>query len=148
MLLVQNEAGFLKGNMIKIILVLLWCVGLSSCAYNEYAGVYKNGLKTGSSITIIQEENYQRLKKSVFGYFESRGYKKIIFSDQKNMFFVFAREGDFELPCQIILKFTQKAGTDKVRIDMVKGSDELVTDSEVFNDIQEIAEQIKKTGTH
>jgi len=140
--------GFLKGNMIRIILVLLWCAGLSSCAYNEYAGVYKNAVKTGSSITITQEEDYQRLKKIVSGYFESRGYKKLIFSDQKNKFFVLTKECDFDLPCQIILKFTQKAGTDKVRIDMVKASDELVTDSEVFNDIQEIAEQIRKTGTH
>ena len=129
--------------MIRIILVFLCCAGVSGCIYNEYAGVYKTALKTGTGITITTEGDYQQLKVGVAGYFMSRGYKNVIFTDQKNGFFVFAKEGDFQLPCRIILKYTQKTGLDMIRIDMVRASDELVTDSEVADDMQKIAEQIK-----
>lgn len=131
---------------IKNFLVLLLCLGLCGCASTEYALIYKNALKTGTGFTVTKEKNYQKLKERVAEYFVSRGYKSIVFADQKNGFFVFAKEGDFQVPCKIILKYTEKAGADKIRIDIVKGDDEdeLVTDSEVSADIQAIGEQIKK----
>ena len=130
----------------KIELVLLLCLGLCGCAYNQYAPIYKNALKAGTGFTVTKEENHQKLKERVAEYFESRGYKSVVFADQKNEFFVFAKEGDFQVPCKIILKYTEKAGVDKMRIDIVKGDDEdeLVTASEVSTDIQAIGEQIKK----
>jgi len=132
--------------MIKNFLVLLLCLGLGGCVYNEYALIYKDALKTGNGFTVTKEENYQKLKERVAEYIASRGYKSVIYSDQKDGFFVFAKAGDFQVPCQIILKYTKKAGADKIRIDIVKGDDEdeIITDSEVANDIQAIGEQIKK----
>ena len=138
-----EDYGKQGGEMVKIFLVLLLCIGFTGCAYNEFSGTYKDALKSRAIITITKEGNYQELMQKVAGYFASRGYNKVIYADQKSGFFVYAKEGDFEEPCQIILKYTRKTGEDKIRIDMVKGSDELVTDGEVSNDIQEIAGQIK-----
>jgi len=129
--------------MIKNFLVLLLCLGLCGCASFQCREIYNNALKTRTIITITKEENYQQLKQKVAGRLEAQGYKNIIFEDQKEGFFVFAKEGDFGLPCQIIIKYTQKAGVDKIRVDMMKGSDELVTDSGVTSDMQRIAGQIK-----
>ena len=129
--------------MIKILTALVLCSGLIGCAFNEYAGTYKNALKTGTGISIIKDEDYQQLKEKVAGYLALRRYKNVIFSDLKNGFFVFAKTGDFQLPCQIILKYTPQAEPNKIRVDMVKASDELATDTAVDEDIQKIAEQLK-----
>ena len=133
--------------MIKIIknpLVFLLCLGLSGCAYYlQYSEVYKKNLKAATTITITKEGNYQELRQKITGYFESQGYKNILYVDQKKGFVVLAKECDFGKPCQIILKYTVSLSEDKIRIDLVKASDEIITDSEVSTDIQRIADQIK-----
>lgn len=129
--------------MIKNFLVLLLCWGLCGCASYQYGEIYNNALKAGTSITITKQENYQELKERVARYFEARGYKKVIFEDRRKGFIVFSQEGDYGLSCQIVVKYTQKAGSAKIRVDLVNGSDDLVTDDEIAEDIRAIAEQIK-----
>ena len=126
----------------KKLLAVFLCLWLCGCASYQYREIYNNALRTGMGITVIKEENYQKLQKEIIGYFEARDYQRVIFEDRKRGFIVFAKEGTFGRPCQIILKYTYKAGVDKIRVDMVKGSDEIVTDSDVIRDIQQIAEQI------
>jgi hypothetical protein len=128
--------------MMKRSLALLICLLLSGCAYTQYSETYKNALRDGSGVSIIRQENYQELKQRIAGYFEGRGYKTE-FADQKRGFVVMAKQGDFEEPCQIILKFTVKPHDNKIRVDLVKGNDSLVTESEMTNDIEHIADQIK-----
>ena len=128
--------------MIKYFLVLLLYVGLTGCASYQYTEIYRDALKTKINITITKEENYQELMKRIAGYFEERGYEKLIYEDSRKGFFVFTKEGDFGEPCKIILKYTQKRGVDKIRIDLVNGSDDLINDSRVSDDIQKIADQI------
>jgi hypothetical protein len=129
--------------MVKYIFILLLYLGVSSCAFNDYAINYTNALKTKAIITIAQEGDFKELKEKITGYIEARGYKNIIYTDQRKEFFVFDKKSDFEEPCQIILKYTIKRGSNKIRIDLVKESNDLITDSQVSYDIHEIADQIK-----
>ena len=138
----MSSIRYKLGGIMKRLLAVFLCLGLCGCASYQYREIYNNALRAGVGITVIKEENYQKLQKEIIGYFEARDYQRVIFEDRKRGFIVFAKEGTFGRPCQIILKYTYKAGVDKIRVDMVKGSDEIVTDSDVIRDIQQIAEQI------
>lgn len=129
--------------MIKNFLVFLGLLGLSSCSYNQYKVTYCEAFNTKTLITISKDENYQELKDKVNGYFESRGYKNVVYEDQKNKFTVFSKAGDFGEPCQIILKYDFKAGENKTRVDLANGNDDIITETEVTDDIQRIADKIK-----
>ena len=139
----MSSIRYKLGGIMKRLLAVFLCLGLCGCASYQYREIYNNALRAGVGITVIKEENYQKLQKEIIGYFEARDYQKVIFEDRKKGLIVFAKEGTFGRSCQIILKYIQKAGTDKIRVDIVKGSDELVTDDEVVRDMLQIAEQIK-----
>lgn len=130
--------------MLKNLLILILCLDSFGCASTQYNEIYNNSLKTKADTIIHKEGDYQELQTKIAGYFEMQGYKKLEFSDPKKDLFVYSREGDFSEPCRIIVKYTLKPGDDQIRIDLMNGSDdELVTDSQVTNDIQIITGLIK-----
>jgi hypothetical protein len=116
---------------------------MGGCASYQYEGIYNYALKAKTTTVITKEGDYKELRERIAGYFEARDYKNVVYKDPKRGLFVFAKEGDFNEPCQIILKYTFKAGSDKIRVDIVKASNDLITDSQVSIDVQDIADQIK-----
>jgi len=134
---------WVKSGMIKNLIVLLCCLWVSSCALDEHQGVYNDSIKKGSNVTIIKEGNYQELKERVEEYLGSRRYTLGTLANEKRGLFVFVKKGDFDLPCEIIVQYTQKPGDAQIRVDLVMGNHDLITDSVVSDDIRELAEQIK-----
>ena len=128
----------------KKFLTVCLCLGLAGCAsYNNYSLTYQTAVKAKASTVISKEGDYQQLKTKIAGYFADRGYTVTVYADEKNRFFVFSKEGMFQEPCQIILKYTVTPNENTIRIDLVKQSDNIVSDSQVNEDINEIADQIK-----
>jgi hypothetical protein len=116
---------------------------MGGCVSYQYIGIYNYALKTKTTTVITRQGDLKELRERIAGYFDARGYKNLIYQDPSRELFVFAKKGDFEEPCQIIVKYTLKTGGDNIRIDLVKGSDDLVTDIQVSIDIKGIADQIK-----
>lgn len=151
------EYSEISVRKMKKFLVFLLCLGLSGCASletaqfsNKYTEIYNNALNKGSNITIVKEGNFEEIRDKVNKLFESRGYKKVIYSAPEQEFIVITKDtsvGKALLignahPCQILFKFT-KAGSGKTRIDLARGSNILITNSEVEKDIREITKLIE-----
>ena len=109
--------------------------------YYKYIGIYDNGINADEATIIVKTEDYPELKQKLSKYILSRGYTKVIFEDPGQGFIVLAKEG-LAPSFQIILKYTKTSGTYKTRIDLVRGSDDLNTESAVNEDIQEIAKNL------
>lgn len=141
----------------KKMLVMLFCLELVGCVSlqtaqlsNKYATIYNNALNKRTNITITKEGNFEEIRDRVYKHFESLRYKKVIYSVPEQGFIVITKESSLGRallignphPCQIIFKFT-KAGVGKTRIDLVRGSDILITNNEVEKDMQEISKLIE-----
>jgi hypothetical protein len=129
--------------MLKYLLIIFLCLGSGGCVSYQYIGIYNYALRSKTTTVITKEGNLNDLRQRDAGYFEARGYKKLIYQDPKSGLFVFYKSGDFNEPCQIILKYTLKPAEGGIRVDLVKASDDLITDSQVSLDIQDIAQQIR-----
>jgi len=129
--------------MIKNLNITLICLILVGCSFNQYTLTYNDALKKGIGVSILKSDINADEKEKIAGFIESRGYKKLVFADSKQTFFVYSKDSDFNLSSQIILKYVQKQKDNKVRIDLVSGSDDLVLLDEIQNDIKAIAQSIK-----
>jgi hypothetical protein len=131
--------------MINKWLALLLCLGLTGCAPmerfqlgHEYATIYGSALNAGDITIIGRNEDYQKFKQRLSKSITSYGYTSVIYEDPKHGFVVLAKEENAH-PSRIILKYTATQGVDNIRLDLVKGSDDLSTNIEVRQDIREIA---------
>ena len=118
---------------------------LGGCSFNQYTLTYNDALKNKMGVSILESENSLELKKKVVRLIELQGYKKLVYANKSNEFYVFAKDSDFNLSCQIILKFVYKPKDTKVRIDIVNGSDDIVLFDQISRDIQTIGQEIKKS---
>ena len=124
------------------------CLGLAGCSAvdrfrlnRHYTDIYNVSINANEMTTIVKHEEYQELKLRIAAYLTISGYTKVIFENPSLGFMVIAKE-ETE-PSQIILKYKRTLGEYKTRIDLIKGSKDLRTDSTVNEDIKEIAEKLE-----
>lgn len=132
-------------------ILLAGCASLQNAQIsNKYAAIYNDALNRGTNITIVKEGNFEEVRDRVNEHFKSLGYTKVVYSSPEQAFTVATKNtsvgkalliGDVH-PCQIMFKYT-KAGPGKTRIDLVRGSSILITNSEVNKDLREIARLIE-----
>ena len=134
--------------MIKNLLVITFCLGLTGCAaiqraeFNQkYLEIYDNGLNANEVTSISKRASFSELKQELAKYITMHGYYKVILDDPMHGFVVFAKEAS-DHSSIIIFKFTVKADGYKTSLDLVKGSNDPSTNSAVNEDIKEIASQI------
>lgn len=136
---------------IFLIVVLLIAAGCATTS-NIFGDRYNEAISKGTSTTIVKEGVFENIRKSTFDAFESVGYKGVLLSDNQQGFLVIAKDISFTKAIlvgepyiyKIILKFSKTGEQNKTRIDLVNATDIIWARKETGQDIQKIAEIIRK----
>ena len=136
---------------LSIVLSLFAFCGCATTMSNPFGDMYNNAVSQEASIIIIKEGEFKAIDAKVTEHLKNLHYSHVIYSKPEEGFLVLVKDtslvkslfiGDAH-PCKIILKYT-KAGEGKTRIDLVRGSNSLMTNGEVDKDIQALTDLIKK----
>ena len=135
--------------MIKYLLSVLLCAALSSCAlgdynafYHQYAQAYTNAINTGDVTSIANKDAYADIHQRIAADITALGYTTVLYENIQKGLIVIAKPDEAH-PSAIILKYTASTGDFKTNIDLVKASDDPITNDLVRNDIQQLAQSIK-----